>query len=404
MGITQGKLTSIFGEEYNSLNRMLTEILKHDNTDFNPKYYSVTKDLCDQYSMVLESSLKKHLRVELLELKDSIYLIPKMHDVTIGSKYIKKDELCHNIADHYKRILKILISIKELYNIEQNGEHSIAGICSRVMKNTAATFQINYCDMPHVDYTKRTEPDSNGDTNPDLIDLNTLGGLRFFTDKVLSRREKNIFLRSLKNILAGKYQRDTLKELLVCGDDMISSKSATKMFGSVQCNKQLQNLANTKADTVDHNSSMKLGKYNPIFMFDENTDICFDKKQIFIQKSLLKRKDLDKLHSLYDKFLSDYKVCVNNVTKITERLIEYHIVADQQMFSLRDVGSADIDLIEHDLKENVSIFFYSSLYNYHSLLEFVKGLDGVILGAQHGGSSCKTKPRSSFKGRKATKS
>ena len=112
-----------FSKDLRSLNQIIDTIVKDNNQDTLGDTIDDNKD-CEKYFFVLESSLKRHLKVDLEELKDSIYVIPKNVEINY-----KKEDLCSIIANHYKRAINLLQVIKNVYDFENNGKYSIAGIC-----------------------------------------------------------------------------------------------------------------------------------------------------------------------------------------------------------------------------------------------------------------------------------
>ena len=390
MGNTQGK----FGEQKHSsrhqgkggivvgadkmqrLHHILTEILTEDGAKFkDPRYAFGTDgdDVCKDFNVLLESELRKFLKVELLNMRDNIYLVPRKEGAHIGNKYLKKADLCKDIAGHYNRVFNMVVTIKQIFDIEKNalesGQHSIAGICLKNVRDTPSVMQIHYCGSIQRDTRKMQKKDSNGDADIKRIDFNELKGLKYFMDHILGgTREKNLFLRNLMNLLE---RRDKAKvdELFACGMDYIDGKTLSDnvSLGSIKRNDRLCKVASETADTSGHISSMMVNEGNPIF----DLSMCSDQLSYIIDKTAITRDERRKLEGLYNHMLKTYEKTLSDIVGFMDKLV---VVSGRDKWELRDLNTDDVDALQKDLKRLVTLFFYTSLRNYHNLLDYAKFL------------------------------
>lgn len=370
--------------EHTVIQKIINSILTEDHSSFKDNNYVFGQDdSCSNFSIVLESELKKHLRVELLDMKDKVLLIPRVDGAKSKDKYITKDELCKDIASHYNRILTVLQVVHKIYHIEQHGRNSIAGICLRNVNNSPSILQIHYCASMQRYRSTETQPSSNSYDAADIykIDFNKhMDGMKLFVTQFMNtQRERNIFIRTLKNILLRK-DKTALTELLSCGDDLIDAKTMRQRVlngANSKCNTDLQTAASSAADTEIHDTCMQIVEMNPIF----DPDMCpsSDRNQFVVDKGAISNAELTKLNKLYKKMIDDYKKCLLEVQSVINKIIvsSNNIILQKSSYVLNDLSTDDLNEIEKEAKKNIAIFFYTSLFNYQALLDFVKTLNHV---------------------------
>ena len=366
--------TNIFEQELSELNRMLTGIVTADNRFQNAQYDFTTGERCKEYSMILESKLKSHLKVELKSLKEAIYLVPKKDVVSIQEQYMSKQDLCKVIASHYAKILDLIVMIKQVYDIEHNGDNSLAGITLRNIRfHKDAFMEINYCDITQKHSQKAAAGQA---TKSDALDFGELAGLKLFTESLLTKQERNILMRNLKNI----FERRNIKKLgrmLTCGDELLSAADYTNLLAghldeNAKCDMKLKKLFDEAVETHDHDLQVKVVKNNPIL----HTGLCASKQRMLVPLNI-KDPGVAELLKIYHHMKSSYLSNLNGILKIAQQLIDSG--ADGKSFSLKHVDSDGLNRMRAECKRLVSIFYLQSILNYKRLFDSAKRLPSSTL-------------------------
>ena len=150
MGNTiSGKLNheNIFEKELSKMNILINDIISNDDLFKNKEYNFLSQDVCENYQVVLEEELSKHLKLDIKSLGASLYIIPKHTDDTdikLTKYKLTKKEVCNKISNHYIKILYIMCLVKYVYNLEKSGDLSIAGIIFRNIKIVDDMMQIYF--------------------------------------------------------------------------------------------------------------------------------------------------------------------------------------------------------------------------------------------------------------------
>lgn len=365
----------IFEKELVDLNKMITGIITTDNKFVNSSYDFTNGDRCQDYSMILESKLKSHLKIELKTLKEAIYLVPKKDVVSINDKYMSKDTICKVIAGHYASVLELVTLIKQVYDIEHNGDNSLAGITLRNIRfHKSAFMEINYCDIAQK-HTQKAAPAA-GIVRTDALDFAELAGLKLFTETLLSRPEKNIMLRNLKNL----FERRSIKKLgklLVCGDELLSAQDYATLFNGhiepgTKCDPATKKLFDEAVQTQDHDLFIKVVKNNPIL----HTNLCASKQRMLVPLNG-NAKEIAALLKIYEHMKSSYVTNLNAMLKIVQQLVE---TSDGgKSFSLRHIDFESLSKLKQEAKRLVAIFYLQSILNYKRLFETAKRLPSSTL-------------------------
>lgn len=362
--------------DLNLVKDIVNGIMNPETNKFrDPRYAFGSGNTCENFTVVLESELKKYLKIELLDMRDNILLLPRKDGAHVNNKYVTKSDLCEVISGHYNRILKLLQVIKKIFDLEHNGDMSIGGICIRQIINSPTLMQIGFCNSRQKDYTKRAKADSNGDTNPEALDFNMLEGLSVFTNEILEPGlERNMFLHNLQAILESRDTQDTLDEYLACGDKLSQKihKRVIKTASTQKCAPNKQQSLGQKVQEEKRTTSMTVASRNPIL----HTEVCHDPDSIVIDKThqnltTQKRKKLD---ALYNTMIDDYKLCLQDIKNLLYKIVkplQKPTKAAIPLYTLQDLTTQEIDALEDTAKETITTFFYTSLRNYHQLLDFV---------------------------------
>lgn len=359
----------VFKNELKMINSIINSLIDKDTTTFNnPSYKEVAvKDVCETYNIILESSLKKQLKIHLQALNDAIYIVPKNDIVTSRHTFAKKSDLCNMIANHYNRLLKLLVVIKQVYDVENNGDGSLAGITLKNIRINKNIFEIRYCDVPQKLVTLHDASD--------FIDFSALSGFRYFCEELLQNEvERNTFLKNMRDLLARKSLK-SMSQHMLCGDALLSAQEYAIMLQSAnvnteKCDRKIFNEFKTYTTAKAETLHMFVAENNPLL----HDSICRDKKQLIIDCSE-KTKDIVRLLSMYTNMKASYTRNINQVLRLT------HLIVQQEKdgtFILRDLTSKELDDIELQVKKLIVKFYFQSLINFYSLLDFAKTLQPTL--------------------------
>lgn len=299
MGVTGSKQSNtlstknIFSKEFSNLNKITNDILTETNTFKNPSYNFMNEDVCKNYSIVLGSELKKHLRVDLEKLKDSIYFVPHNKNIVHMKNNVIKDKkgLCEVIAAHYIKILYLLTSLKQVFDIENNGDYSLGNLIMKNVKIVDGIFSITYCGS--TQYSSNVSADQSDD---ETVDFEQLKGFGFFCHHLLDQEEKNIFLLQFRNILS---QEDTSKtlEALACGDKMFTSTEYYDIYRRLGipkvCNVDRYKNYQEVIRFQDISTKMPVGQQTPIVSMDTCSD--YQSVRISLTPPTSEKKEIDRV-------------------------------------------------------------------------------------------------------------
>ena len=148
MGINQSlpnKTSNVFSKELEKMNEIVNKLITKEARFVNPNYNFLYEDVCRNYTILWEKELGKHLKIDLENISGSIYLLPKKDMVSSPEEriHISKQELCEKISKHYVKIMYVITLIKEVFDLEMDGDNSIAGIMKRNIKVVDDILEIN---------------------------------------------------------------------------------------------------------------------------------------------------------------------------------------------------------------------------------------------------------------------
>jgi hypothetical protein len=119
----------IFKRDYDSINEVINKILNSNDEYIDEQYNFFKPDVCSKYTVALSSDLSKHLKIEVGKLSDTLHFIPNSEVVHFKNKRMfSKGELCEMVASHYVKIMFVISSIKQVFDIENNGRNSLMAI------------------------------------------------------------------------------------------------------------------------------------------------------------------------------------------------------------------------------------------------------------------------------------
>jgi|TARA_B110000259_G_scaffold188265_2_gene246061 hypothetical protein len=361
----------VFGKELQILNKICYSIINKDTSEFNKKEYNMfVNELNNNHLLILEQNLNKHLKVDLANLKSSLYFVPKNQPNVIEFKsksgifseqnnFIKKSEMSSMIGNHYSSILNMVKTIVNVYDLEQGGDFSVAGIVQRNIKLENGLLVVNYCNMPHFDYKDNKRVDK--------VNFSNLKGIKLLTS-MMSKDEANSFIKHMGLLLSETSSTSKLEESICKMDTQYKTNDFSKLYKS---KKGISIDCSTKkhfSNTSELDFFLSVSKNNPIL----SSNKCLDKKKVIIN---MKDKNISKqskqLYKLYDVFQSNYKININNV------FTNLYDVIDIKKFIIKDISNLDLQNSMNNLKEHLIKFYINSLMDYKNLLMYSKKIGSV---------------------------
>lgn len=352
---TLGQSTShVFETELKKLNVIVNDIVNEKNVFNNQHYNFLSEDVCSNYQVVLEEELTKHLKLDIKSLGTSLYIIPK-NDADVNVRLTKhnltKKQVCEKIGNHYIKILYILCLIKYVYNLESNGDLSIAGIIFRNIKLMDDMMQIQFCALPHKRYT-------NTGKDAYKIDLSKLEGLQFFADYFLSPEESYTFLGIIRSILA-RSSPALVKRRMCNYIDKHGITDLPTLEGLYASRYKNSKLTCQKGGANLH---IFIEKDNPIFQ----SDYCGAPMKLVVKLGTPEGK---KIYESYKHMYNNYTKSISDIQKIMDRLIYKN---SNGQFELKDVDKQELDGIVNEVKLKIKVFYIQSIFDFQNLLDMAK--------------------------------
>ena len=336
---------SVFEKELHKIESLINTIITKNDEFVDSNYNFLNDTVCDKYTMVLESKLSKYLKIHLHELKSNIYFVPKKNEqITFKNDTFTKNDLCHIISSHYLRTLKIISLIREIYDIENGGDFSIAGILYRNLDDIEGMFQISYCGM-------NQEPLDGGDR----VNFNQLKGLKRFVEDILTEDESKVFILHLKELFGNMNKRKIAE--LVCKDTLISMETYRSIYKDIPINLKCQTGGGNKKE--NKHLMFHVSKDKPIISYE----LCYDKQKNIIPYDR-------KIKELFQKFKNDYTYNLDKVTQIIHKMI--YFCNKTKRYRLKDLTNDHLVSIEVEVKKTTIIFFIQSMVNYYKIFNYIK--------------------------------
>ena len=368
----------VFEKDLEYLTTVVNAILDKNNIFKNNDYNFLSKDVCEKHTLVLEDELNKHLKVSLQTIGTSLYLIPNNdtnNKQTIKGTKFSKREICEKISNHYMKILYILSLIKYVYDIENHGDYSVAGIIFRNIKVVDDIMAINYCNMPQKDYSQKAQNYK--------IDFGTLEGMSFLIDYVLSKDETKTFVDVIRSILSRSPRgivrqqacallknKKLRKQDINKVEELYQKRYGTRLECPVPSGKKTTNdealVINSHVSTKRPNLHMKVEKDNPVFL----KEFCYNVKEIVIMMNKSSNKEVVEA---FKQMQNNYKDNLKSIESLIDRLV----VRKGQKYELRDITKYDLDDIINDVKSTVKIFYIQSIMDYQHLLDIAKNIQSI---------------------------
>lgn len=391
--------SGVFVNELTPIKTIVNKIIDEKDMFVNKDYNFLSQDVCKQHYVLLQQELNQHLKVELEALGTSLYIIPRNNDDKLTKLGLSKAEICQQISNHYIKILYILCLVKYVFNLENNGDLSIAGIVFRNFKIMDNIMLIDFCQIPHKDYDKEGR-------NIYKIDLGNLEGMSFFSNYFLSPSESSVFVSLLRMILSrknksivrskicsmlaeSKLSKDLLSEIeklfmkrfnakLVCtkedkpephGGSSNTTANSSSSSSTTNASTNASSSSLTKGGTRRIDLSVMIEKDNPIF----HTRLCMSSNQLMVKLDTTEGK---KLLSMYKDMQSNYKNAINDVQSIIDKLVYKN---GNNEYVLKDITKESLHMIIEDAKTKIKIFYLQSIVDYQNILDFAKTIPDVAL-------------------------
>lgn len=352
----------ILKEDLAQLNEIVSSVVNEKNVFKNNEYNFLSQDVCKKYQVILESDLKKQLKINIKSIGESLLLVPREEEhALLAKRGLKKDEICTRIANHYLKILYILCLVKYVFNIERHGDLSFMGIFMRNIEISKDTFRINYCKVEQKDLRNAV-----GHAAAQL-DFSNLEGLRFFVDYVLNPDEATVFLRSLRHVLARKSRAQLKNDF--CDMNASTIKDLEELYTNRYSDIKSITCTAQSGGSGESKFKMMVAANNPLF--DEHWCVG-GPGTVTIP---LAETDGKEALRLYKTMRSRFNKNIKAVENILYRMVEKR----GSSFTLKDITKDDLDSIIADMKTRIKIFYLQSLMDFQDLLDRVKSFPKAII-------------------------
>jgi hypothetical protein len=319
------------------LTQLVNSIIDYNDHFKNSRYNFLTTKVCDNYKMVIKEQLEKtELSIYDDIAKQTFIFIPNNHPENLG----KKQEICETLSNHYVKTLQTLCLLKYVYNIEEKGDMSVAGIMLRNIRKTEKLYEINYCNSTQRDYTK---------DNSESIDFAKLAGFEYFVTNILTPTESDRFINVFKAVL----QRDYDIHTFCMNDEKILFDYLGTDYGWKKKQKCRQGGGNYR---------FKVAPKNGVF----HRDLCFDTKYITVHVDSKEGKSLLKLIESMQKH---YYNNIDLIIKCIEMIVYKDSVGTG--FLLRDITMEKLTSIVEEVKNIVKKFYIQSVIDYQNIIDCV---------------------------------
>ena len=367
----------LFAKELSKINTIVNAIVTKNDVFQSNDYNFLSQDVCSRNYMLLESDLKKHLKVNISSLGEAMYLIPKDTE----SKYkFNKTEVCQRITNHYMKILYVLCLIKYVYNIEKHGEFSIYGIIMRNVRvvgdansRQGAMMEINYCNVAQRDFSKEMKDSYK-------LDFSKLEGLRFLSEYFLTKEEASPFSKVLRAVLrktSKGHVKNAIQEYLTACDassyhiGVLEKVYKTRFNESLSYTKPKKVVDNKPVTILDaekpHASKLDLQmiveKENPIF----GKDFCSEPHKIVVQTHTQGGRQV---YKQYQEMKSNYEKNINEIEGLLNEVVVFD--SPSSKYVLRDLDRKALDSLVLKVKDVIKTHYVQSITDYHMLLDAAK--------------------------------
>jgi hypothetical protein len=343
------------------LNKVVGALITSDNTFLSSEYNFLDEAVCEKYQILIESELHKQRKIDLVDLGQAVYLLPSSLDSS--ALKVRKQELCTMITRHYMQVLYLLSMIKEVYDLEVGGEHSIGAVILKNVRHEGSFMEINFCEQPHKDYSMPAA---------DKVSSRGLTGVQRFIDIFLEKEEASEFVALLKAVLARKpdvsiqpllckflgdlatpADQRNLSEVIrernpafKCGGD--KKKTKKKAVGGARAARELQ---------------LFINKNNPIFSDRQ----CYNKRKIVID---IKTKEGKQMLAMHNNYVRRYNKNIEAVAEHVLRLVDVPAPkAAASGYRLKNLASSDVAAVAASVKASIKTLYIQCILDYQNMID-----------------------------------
>jgi hypothetical protein len=372
----------IFANELSLIKNIVNNIINDRDVFHNKDYNFLSQDICRQYNIVLQAELDKHLKIELESLGTKLYIIPKREDESLNKLKLSKKEICDKISGHYIKILYIICLIKHVYNLEKNGDLSIAGIVFRNIKIMDDIMEIDFCQVPQKSYKYDASDHSDHTKSISKINLGNVQGIEFFNKYFLKPTESKVFMNLMRIIFSRKQKKgfsnhicQLVKHKQLTAEEITEIEElyknrfgaqlvCTESPGSGSGSPETPGLASTKLP----NLYIEISENNPIF----SNRMCGAGGQRVVKLNTTEGR---KVHESYKKMKANYNKNIKNIHDILNKLTFKQ--GDEYM--LKDIKNNELETIINSVKTQVKIFYMQSILDYQTIFDISTDLPNISI-------------------------
>lgn len=370
----------IFANELSLIKNIINNIINDQDVFHNKDYNFLSQDVCKQYNLVLQEELDKHLKIELESLGTKLYIIPRKEDESLNKLKLSKKEICDKIASHYIKILYILCLIKHVYNLEQNGDFSIAGVVFRNIKIMDDIMEIKFCQVPQKQYVDGKIINLNlNDKINNKINLKQIQGINFFNKYFLDPNESKVFINIMRIILSRKQKKGfnnhickLVKNKQLSDEEILEIENLYKnrFNEKLVCQKSSEKSPEVKiaSSTKLPNLYIEISEHNPIFL----ANMCSAGGQRVVK---LNTHEGQKIHEAYKKMKANYNKNIKNIHDILNQLI----YKQNEEYILKDIKNDQLEIVINNVKTQVKIFYMQSILDYQTIFDKSTDLPNISL-------------------------
>jgi hypothetical protein len=382
----------IFANELSLIKNIVNNIINDRDVFHNKDYNFLSQDICRQYNIVLQAELDKHLKIELESLGTKLYIIPKREDESLNKLKLSKKEICDKISGHYIKILYIICLIKHVYNLEKNGDLSIAGIVFRNIKIMDDIMEIDFCQVPQKSY-KYDDSNSNSGNSKSItkINLGLVQGVAFFNKYFLKPTESKVFMNLMRIIFSRKQKKgfnnhicQLVKNKQLTAEEIIQIEELyTNRFGEKLVCTESPALrsngfespitsgsvsASASANDKLPNLYIEISENNPIF----SNRMCLAGGQRVVK---LNTPEGRKVHESYKKMKANYNKNIKNIHDILNKLT----FKQGEEYMLKDIKNNELEEVINSVKTQVKIFYMQSILDYQTIFDISAELPNISI-------------------------
>lgn len=325
----------------------------------NSDGYVASHERCvADYNVVLGSELKKHLKVELAELKDVVYFVPDAPATHTKKKMLTKQQLCEQLTGHYGKALQALQLLKTVYDTERGGEGSLyARIAANLKtdKTGRKLEEVRFCA-------------AGLDVEHDLA--TSIAGLREFVDG-LGTPERNAFLHQL-HALASK-GAPVAAGTLACGDALFSGADYRRMYGAEHFKGTHSSVPEDAPQCRAYKELSHLSRLDTTAAFDAasgptpflNKATCARTRTLVVA-ALPNAKDRATLARLYRAMTTRASANLRQVREMADELVTGSAAAGG--YKLKHLTHKKLDAVTERVKRAVASYYVGTLHDYSTLL------------------------------------